>query len=233
MVLSDTGISQPAVKRTPGSLLTAPDPVSTVTGCSLVPDFMGLHKQQKTQYIFFNAWKTLLLWRRPMTQSAMKWKDPRTQKSSPQKMALRTSFSQENYWPWITQKRAGKGQEEYYFCSHTRFLREKLSQGVLTFSFSWYRIGLRTEKGCSTAVLHEHVVQDSLKSQDTAAANSLSCLFIIEETHSSKFCVGFSVTRSFLVVTASQLWSQHSHYYRSLFWKGKELTLKTKNWRGK
>lgn len=105
--------------------------------------------------------------------------------------------------------------------------------GALTFSFSWYRTGLRTEKGCSTAVLHEHTVQDSLKSQDTAAANSLSCLFIIEETHSSKFCVGFSVTRSFLVVTAPQLWSQHSHYYRSLFWKGKELTLKTKNWGGK
>lgn len=78
------------------------------------------------------------------------------------------------------------------------------SAGVLTFSF-WYRTGLRTENGCSTAVLHEHMVQDSPKSQDTAAANSLTCLFIIEETHSSKFCVGFSMTRLFLVVTAPQL----------------------------
>lgn len=37
--------------------------------------------------------------------------------------------------------------------------------------------------------------RNSLKSQDAEAANSISCLFIIEETHSSKFCVGFSRTR--------------------------------------
>lgn len=137
-----------------------------------------------------------------------------TQKSRPEKMlrasemlrelALRASFSLENYWPWITQKRTGKGQEEYYkFCLH-QVSQGETSPGVLTFSF-WYRTGLRTENGCSTAVLHEHIMQDSPKSQDTAAANSLTCLFIIEETHSSKFCVGFRVTRLFFVVTASQL----------------------------
>ena len=43
-----------------------------------------------------------------------------------------------------------------------------------------------------------------LKSQDAVAANSLSCLFIVEETHSSKFCVGFSMTRELIIVTAPQ-----------------------------
>lgn len=80
---SDTGISQSAVKQAPGSLLTAlilrhrmqgqqevaeeqQHPLLQIQsapledGC-LVPAFMGLYKQQKTQLGFFYAWKTLLL----------------------------------------------------------------------------------------------------------------------------------------------------------------------------
>lgn len=53
------------------------------------------------------------------------------------KMALKAGFSQENYQPCITQKRAGKWQEEYLQLLFTHQVSQgETSPGILTFSFS-------------------------------------------------------------------------------------------------
>lgn len=131
--------------------------------------------------------------------------DPKTQKSSPEKMAESKFFPRKLLALDNPEegRKMTRGLLQLLFTP--QLSQGEIHPGVLTFSFSCYKAGLRREKGCSTAVLHKHMVQDSLGSKDTAGDNSLSCLFIIEETHSSKFCVGFSVTRSFLVATAPQL----------------------------
>lgn len=120
-----------------------------------------------------------------------------SQGTKTQKMSLRASFSRKTYWSWITQKRAGKGQEEYdNFCSHmlklNQVTQEETVPGVLTFSQKQVCIQKRVVQQLFCINVHDTKL---LKSQDTVAANSLSCLFIIEETHSSKFCVGFTMTR--------------------------------------
>lgn len=173
--------------------------------CSLVPAFTGLYKQQKTQYFFLCFENTTDL-KESCDSISNEIKGSKDTKIKPSEDGSENKFFPRKLLALDNPEEGRKRTRRVLQLLFTHQVSQgEAIPGVLTFSFSWYRTGLRTEKGCSTAVLHEHTVQDSLKSQDTAAANSLSCLFIIEETHSSKFCVGFSVTRSFLVVTAPQL----------------------------
>lgn len=102
----------------------------------LVPSFVGLYDEQKNITENTTALKEFC----DSTSNEMTG----SQGTKTQKMTPRASFSWETYWSWITQKRAGKGQEEYdNFCSHmlklNQVTQEETVPGVLTFSFSRYR----------------------------------------------------------------------------------------------